>query len=267
MLPIAQAHGAVHARQCEIADGGGVDSPVIHLHAGHPAHLLHIPDTAPDHRAAVPCFLVYGGGQVAAQEGALIDFIVHIDDDDVAADEAVDHPLIGRAGEAPGPGLLVHDRLEIGADGGVHGGDGAAHQLAVHRAVLLKFWVQGGHGGELVFIALHKNGLPQFLQRHAVKRVQVFIRHLGPSVRETLPRPGGGQGDDFLTGIKNHGVSSFCVVIQPGAGKTAVRAKMNAPSARAASDQRDTGAFIAGAGWTHPGDRRDIRWASSSIGV
>jgi len=145
-----------------------------------------------------------GGSQVAAQKSALVHLVKHVDDDHVPVGQAVDGPLIGRARQALGPSHGVHGLLVVRAHRRVHGRHSAAHQFSVYRAVFLELRVQGLHGDELALVALDKNGLPKLFQRHAIQRVQIFVRHLGTAVLEALPRPFRGHGDDFFSCVKQH---------------------------------------------------------------
>ena len=188
MLAVADTGSAVEADHRELTDGGGIDTTVVDLGI-HLLHLLDVTDAAPDNSAAGVGLVLHSGGQVAAQEGALVDLVIHIDNDNVTIGQGLDNPLVGSTGAAFA-GCLVHGSLVVvRTQRTVSSGHSAADQLAVQVAILLELGVQALHSNELILVALNENGLPQLFQRHLTQLVQVAVRHLGTAVRETLALP------------------------------------------------------------------------------
>ena len=62
----------------KFAYGRGVNAPVINLNVRHLFHLLNIPYAAPYYRAACFGAVVQCGSKIAAQKRALVYFIIHI---------------------------------------------------------------------------------------------------------------------------------------------------------------------------------------------
>ena len=71
----------------------------------------------PPQMTAPPVLVFDCGGEIAADERAFINFIVHIRNHDVALDEVIDHPLIVVAFSAFRGARGEHRFVQIGARG------------------------------------------------------------------------------------------------------------------------------------------------------
>ena len=118
----------------------------------------------------------------------------------------VDDPLIVIALQAVLSAPLKLHRMEIGTGRAIGAGDRPPHQLAAVVVERVQRAFAAAH--KLVLIAPYENGLPYLLQRHAVQNVQIFVRHLGSAVRQTLPLPQGGEPDDLVPIVEIHAYSS-----------------------------------------------------------
>lgn len=203
----AEMRDVIKAGHHEFADRRWIDAAVIHLHIGDFFHLLYVPDAAPYHRAAGFCPGTHSGCQVAAQKGALINFIVHVGDNHVPFHEAVHHPLVVIPLAALLGALLKHNGMKIRTRGTEIAGNSPADELSSVVVQSLHGLFSAAH--ELVFIAQQVNGLPHLLQRHLPQRVQIAVRHLRPAVGQPLALPKRRQGEDFFPVVKLHGGFSF----------------------------------------------------------
>ena len=189
MLSLPKTHRTVKAEKTEIPDRRGVNPPVIHIDAVDLFHLLNVTYTAPDHGAAGMGTGFDGGGQVAAEEGALIDLVIHVDNSNIPVTQRIDHPLVGGPGHPFRLGQRAGICRQIRPRRRISGSDSAADHFTVERAVLPELRMKTGHSHKLVLIALNKNRLPQLLQRHLADLVQIGIGDFRPAVGKTLALP------------------------------------------------------------------------------
>ena len=91
---LSDAGDSVEILHHKIADGGGVDSAVIHLHVGNLLHLLHVTDASPNHAAARFGAGFDGSSQISPKEGALVDLIIHIHHHNVTLYQRIHDPLV-----------------------------------------------------------------------------------------------------------------------------------------------------------------------------
>ena len=195
---LADTGDVVEVLHHKLTDGSGVDATVVNLHIGNFLHLLGITDTAPDDAAAGLGAGLDSGGQVAAQEGALVDLVVHIHNNNVALFQGVDDPLVKVALVADLTAHIEHNVQQVGTGGNIGGGNGAADQLSAVIVERLQI------AFELALIALYENGLPQLFQSHILHSVQVLLRNLGTAVGETLTLPQRGHVDNCLSVVDFH---------------------------------------------------------------
>ena len=195
---ISEPGRGVEAGHEKIAYRSGIDAAVVDLYALHLLHLLNVADAAPDDRSAGLCLGRDGGGEVSAEEGSLVDLIIHINDQHVALDQRIDHPLIIIALAVLLHTDAEHHLMQIGAGRREGGGYGASDELA---SVVVK-GVQPSL--ELGFIALNEDGLPDLLEGHALEGFEVAVGHARTSVLEAFALPLGGQRDDFFFYIEMH---------------------------------------------------------------
>ena len=127
---LADAGDAVEVFHHKFSYRRRIDAAVIHLHAFHRLHLLGVADAAPYDAAARLCARFDRRRQVAAEEGALVNFVVHIHDDYVALGEAVDHPLIVIALSALRSAHAEHHFVQVGAGGNERRRDCPADEFA-----------------------------------------------------------------------------------------------------------------------------------------
>ena len=96
--------------------------------------------------------------QVTTQEGAFIDFVVHVDDSYITFIEVINNPLVVSTCSALGFTYGFYNSIQIGAERAVGGGYSATNQLS---AIV----VQGMQSTlKLALIAFYKDWLPNFLQ-------------------------------------------------------------------------------------------------------
>ena len=195
---LADAAGDVEARHGDIADAGGVDAAVVDVDALDLDDLLQVADAAPDDGAAALGAGLDGGGQVAADVGALEDLVEHVDDDDVVLDQGVDDPLVEVALAA----LFLMAVLEqVVVQVRAHGDHDAGHRAAdkgragVGRAELAL---------ELILIALVPQGAPGLLQGDLAQTAQHVRRNLGTAVFHALALPKGRNLDDVFFTVELH---------------------------------------------------------------
>ena len=143
--------------------------------------------------------------QVATQEGALVDFVIHIDDGDITILQAVQYPLVGGAAAAKALSLCVSYGKQVGTAGCVHRGDGTTDHLVGNGAVQIELRMKCFQITlKLAFVTLNKDGLPQFFQGHFGQSIQIGVGNTGTSVFKSLAFPQGGHGDQLFSAGKNH---------------------------------------------------------------
>ena len=144
------------------------------------------------------------GGEVAPEERPFIDFVIHVDDNDIAFLKGINHPLVRSPGKPLGLRDFRHALGIIGTGWRIDRGHGTANQFPVDLSFLGELRMQGLHGNELVLISPHEKRFPDFFKRHGTERVEIGISYFRTSIGKTLPFPCRRDGLHHLWIIELH---------------------------------------------------------------
>ncbi len=205
---VPDADGNVDPYQGDVRDRGRIDSAAIDRVIGQFQDAGVVTDAAVDDHAGAGA-AAGGGGEIVADEGAVVDLAEEIDHQHIVFLKLVDDPGILTAGASLGRADSLHDILHVLPLRYELRGDDPAGQGEIGlglQPVALELEV-------VVRVGLFQDA-PGLIVGHQLHALDDVVRHLGTAIVEPLTGPGRGPGRHAIGRFEDH-PCSLCVIVDP----------------------------------------------------
>ena len=166
----------------KVTDRRRINAAVINLDSVDSLNLFQIADAAPHDCSAGLCLVADRSGQISADKGSLIYFIVHIRNNNVSLYQRIDHPLVACSSSSLFCSDLFYCLFQIRSGRNECRRHCTSYQFSVIMKLIQMFF-------KLIFVSRIKKRHPYFFQCHFPKLFQILIRHSRTSIQKTFSCP------------------------------------------------------------------------------